>query len=144
MAAGTGSEHGGGDDDAAAGKALVGGGGGGGSGGAAVATVLGHGPQTPMRQVWAEKNARTQRNSNTNIYIYEYVCTDKCKNIHIAMNFSPVHFCLFSRFLSTAGARRGASWYISARVGPPPGRVGSVCGIDFRRVRAGQVPWKPP
>ncbi|CAN0347444.1 unnamed protein product, partial [Hapterophycus canaliculatus] len=39
-------EHG--EDDLHAGKALVGGGSG--SGGGAVATVLGHGPQTPMRQ----------------------------------------------------------------------------------------------
>lgn len=48
--AGVGSEHGGGDDDLLMGRALVGGSGG---GGAAVATVLGHGPQTPMRQVCA-------------------------------------------------------------------------------------------
>jgi len=44
-----GSEHAGGEDDLHMGKALVGGATGG--GGAAVATVLGHGPQTPMRQV---------------------------------------------------------------------------------------------
>eukprot|EP00904_Undaria_pinnatifida_P006019 jgi/Undpi1/2547/HiC_scaffold_13.g05926.m1 len=49
MAAGTGSEHGGGDEDLSTGKTLVAAGGGGG-GGALVATVLGHGPQTPMRQ----------------------------------------------------------------------------------------------
>lgn len=45
-----GSEHGGGEDDLGMGRALAVGGGNGG-GGAAVATVLGHGPQTPMRQV---------------------------------------------------------------------------------------------
>lgn len=38
----------GGEDDSPMSRTLVGGGGG--SGGAAVATVLGHGPQTPMRQ----------------------------------------------------------------------------------------------
>lgn len=38
-----------GEDDLHAGRALAVGGSG--SGGAAVATVLGHGPQTPMRQV---------------------------------------------------------------------------------------------
>lgn len=42
-----GAENGGGEDDM--GRALAAGGSG--SGGAAVATVLGHGPQTPMRQV---------------------------------------------------------------------------------------------
>lgn len=43
----SGAENGGGEDDM--GRALAAGGRGG--GGAAVATVLGHGPQTPMRQV---------------------------------------------------------------------------------------------
>ncbi|CBJ49101.1 outer dynein arm docking complex protein like [Ectocarpus siliculosus] len=45
----SGSEHGGGEDDLGMGRTLAVGGGNGG-GGAAVATVLGHGPQTPMRQ----------------------------------------------------------------------------------------------
>ncbi|CAN0213863.1 unnamed protein product, partial [Ectocarpus sp. 13 AM-2016] len=45
----SGTEHGGGEDDLGMGRVLAVGSGNGG-GGAAVATVLGHGPQTPMRQ----------------------------------------------------------------------------------------------